>query len=711
MAMTQRRLGPLVSGRRTKWVVLVFWLIVLGVGFPLSAKLTGAQENDTASWLPGSAESTQVFEVQQDAFQSGEELPAIVVYERPGGITPDDQATAAADVQAFADVEHVSGDIVGPIPSEDGEALQVVVPIDPGDGGWFALGDAVDEMNGIVGDAPDGLNAYVAGPAGVSADFADAFEGIDSTLLYAAMGVVIVILLFSYRSPVLWFIPVFSAFTALTAAQAVVYLLAEYVDVTVNGQTAGILLVLVFGASTDYALLLIARYREELRRHEDRHAAMAFALHRAGPAIVASAATVAVGMLCLLAAEMNSTRGMGPVLAIGVIIGLAAMLTLLPALLVITGRWVFWPLKPRFGSAEPTERGFWAKMGRGIARRPRIVWIGTSLALGALALGLLGLNTGVIENKDAFVDRPASITGEEALARHFPAGTGSPVIVVADAPAADDVRQAFEDTDGIAEVAEPVPLGDLAYMEGTLEAAPDSPAAQDTVEAVRDSVHAVPDANALVGGNTAIALDAQEAASRDSAVIMPLVLAAVLVILMILLRAFVAPLVLIATVVLSFAAALGLSSLIFEHVLGFAGADTAFPLFVFVFLVALGIDYNIFLMTRVHEEARQHGTRRGALIGLAATGGVITSAGLVLAGTFAVLATLPVVAFAEIGITVALGVLLDTLIVRSILVTALNLDIGRFMWWPSDLYRRSEPPAALVAREPADVTETPRPVR
>ncbi|SEE53285.1 MMPL family transporter [Jiangella alba] len=711
MASTRRRLAPLVCGRRTKWVVLAFWVIVLAVGFPLSAKLTGAQENDTASWLPGSAESTQVFEVQQDAFQTGEELPAIVVYERTGGITPDDQATAAADAQAFADVEHVSGDVVGPIPSEDGEALQVVVPIDPGDGGWFALGDAVDEMNDIVSDAPDGLNAYVAGPAGVSADFADAFEGIDGTLLYAAMGVVIVILLISYRSPALWIIPVFSAFTALTAAQAVVYLLAEYADVTVNGQTAGILLVLVFGASTDYALLLIARYREELRRHEDRHEAMAFALHRAGPAIVASAATVAVGMLCLLAAEMNSTRGMGPVLAIGIAIGLAAMMTLLPALLVITGRWVFWPLKPRFGSAEPTERGFWAKMGRGIARRPRTVWIGTSLALGALALGLLGLNTGVIENKDAFVDRPASITGEEALARHFPAGTGSPVIVVADAPAADDVRQAFQDTDGIAEVAEPVPLGDLVYMEGTLEAAPDSPAAQDTVEAVRDSVHAVPDANALVGGNTAIALDAQNAASRDSVVIMPLVLAAVFVILMILLRAFVAPLILIATVVLSFAAALGLSSLIFEHVLGFAGADTAFPLFVFVFLVALGIDYNIFLMTRVHEEARQHGTRRGALIGLAATGGVITSAGLVLAGTFAVLATLPVVAFAEIGITVALGVLLDTLIVRSILVTALNLDIGRFMWWPSGLYRRSEPPAALVAREPADVTETPRPVR
>ncbi|SDU62064.1 MMPL family transporter [Jiangella alkaliphila] len=711
MASTRRRLGPLVCGRRSKWIVLGFWLVVMGVGFPLSAELTGAQDNDTASWLPGSAESTQVFEAQQDAFQTGEELPAIVVYERQGGITPEDQAKAAADAEAFAGVEHVTGDVVGPIPSEDGEALQVIVRVDPGDGGWFALGDAVDAMNDILADEPEGLSAYVAGPAGVSADFADAFEGIDGTLLYAAMGVVIVILLISYRSPVLWFIPVFSAFTALTAAQAVVYLLAEYAGVTVNGQTAGILLVLVFGASTDYALLLIARYREELRRHEDRHEAMAFALHRAGPAIVASAATVTVGMLCLLAAEMNSTRGMGPVLAVGIVIGLAAMLTLLPALLVISGRWVFWPLKPRFGSDEPTERGFWARTGRAIAHRPRTVWIGTSLALGAMALGLLGLNTGVIANADAFVDRPASIAGEEALARHFPAGTGSPVTVISNAGAADDVRQAFEDTDGIAEVTEPESIGDLVYMEGTLDAAPDSPAAQDTVEAVRDSVHAVPDADALVGGNTAIALDAKNAAARDSTVIMPLVLVAVFVILMILLRAFVAPLILVATVVLSFAAALGLSSLIFEHLLGFAGADTAFPLFVFVFLVALGIDYNIFLMTRVHEEAKQHGTRRGALIGLAATGGVITSAGLVLAGTFAVLATLPVVAFAEIGIAVALGVLLDTLIVRSILVTALNLDLGRVMWWPSALSKHAEPTAAEVADEPDEVTEEPRPVR
>jgi len=684
------RLASFVCGRRTKWIVVAFWVAVLVVTLPLSAKLTDAQENDAASWLPGSAESTRVFEIQQEAFASGDELPAIVVYERPGGITEEDAAKAAADAQRIGELDAVTGEVIGPVPSEDGEALQIVAQVDVGDGGWFALGEIVADLNGITGDTPDGLLAQITGPAGVAADFAEAFEGIDSTLLYAAMAVVIVILLLSYRSPILWLFPVLSAFTALTGAQAVVYLLAEYAGVTVNAQTAGILLVLVFGASTDYALLIVARYREELRRHSDRHEAMAYALHRASPAIIASASTVAVGMLCLLAAQMNSTRGMGPVLAVGIGVGLVAMLTLLPALLVVVGRWVFWPVRPRFGSAEPTESGFWARVGRAIARRPRTVWVGTSLALGAMALGLLSLNTGVLQNRDAFVDRPASIAGEEALARHFPAGTGSPVVVVADAAAAEPVRAAFAETAGIAEVSEPIVLGGYAYLEGTLEDAPDSTAAQDTVDRVRDSVHAVDDADALVGGTTAINLDAQRAAERDSRVIMPLILVAVFVILALLLRAVVAPLILIATVVLSFAAALGVSALVFEHVFGFAGADTAFPLFVFVFLVALGIDYNIFLMTRVHEEAQQHGTRRGALIGLAATGGVITSAGLVLAGTFAVLATLPVVAFAQIGFAVAFGVLLDTLIVRSVLVTALNLDVGPRMWWPSALSRRPD---------------------
>ncbi len=685
------KIGAFVCGRRTKWIVLAFWVLVLALAGPLSAKLTGAQENDSAAWLPGSAESTKVFEVQQEQFQTGELLPAVIVYERPGGVTEADIAKVTDDAALIADVNLVDGEVIGPVPSDDGEALQLIAQLDVSGNGWMDLPVARDDIEAITQSDADGLESWVTGPAGVNADFADAFEGIDSSLLYAALGVVIVILLLSYRSPTLWILPVLSAVTALTAAQAVVYLLAENAGLTVNAQTAGILLVLVFGASTDYALLIVARYREELRRHVDRHEAMAFALHRAGPAIVASASTVAVGMLCLLAAEMNSTRSMGPVLAIGVAIGLLAMLTLLPALLVIVGRWVFWPVKPTYGSAEPTETGFWARVGRSIARRPRVVWIATSAALGAMALGLLGLDTGVIANKDAFIDKPESIVGEEVLAEHYPAGTGNPVVVVTNAAEADAVQAVFADTPGITEVTQPQPAqGDFVVLEGTLEAAADSTEAQETVDRVRDEVHAVPDADALVGGNTAIALDIFRASERDSQVIMPLILVAVFVILMLLLRAIVAPLILVATVVLSFAAALGASALIFEHVFGFAGVDTAFPLFVFVFLVALGIDYNIFLMTRVHEEAQQQGTRRGALTGLAATGGVITSAGLVLAGTFAVLATLPVVAFAEIGFAVAFGVLLDTLIVRSILVTALNLDIGRWMWWPSALYRKPD---------------------
>ncbi|HEY9375820.1 MAG TPA: MMPL family transporter, partial [Jiangellaceae bacterium] len=354
------RLAASVCGRRAKWLVVAFWVAVMAAAYPLSAKLTGAQENDAVSWLPGSAESTRVVELQQDAFAAGDSLPAIVVYERSGGITSDDTAQAAAHAQTIGQMDSVTGQVAGPIPSADGAALQVIVEIDPGDGGWVEVGAVVDEMAQIIDETPDGLAAYVTGPAGVAADFSEAFEGIDTTLLYSAMAVVIVILLLSYRSPVLWLFPVVSAFVALTVAQAVVYLLAEYADVTVNAQTAGILLVLVFGASTDYALLIVARYREELRRHEDRHEAMAFGLRRASPAIIASAATVAVGMLCLLAAQMNSTRGMGPVLAIGIMIGLVTMLSLLPAMLVVVGRWVFWPVRPAYGSAEPTERGLWA---------------------------------------------------------------------------------------------------------------------------------------------------------------------------------------------------------------------------------------------------------------------------------------------------------------------------------------------------------------
>jgi RND superfamily putative drug exporter len=697
--------GPLArfpSHKSFKWLVLAFWLVVLVVAFAPAGKLTSAQENDAISWLPGDAESTQVLQ-QSEQFQPSDEIPAIIVYERPGGVTEQDLGAVAGQVQAFDALEEVRSDAVGPIPSEDGAAIQVFVPIDAGSGGWEAVAESVETMRDITAEGPDGLAVHITGPGGFAADSSDAFAGIDGKLLYAAMTVVIVILLLTYRSPVLWLLPVFSALVALTAAQAVIYLLATRADLTVNAQSAGILTVLVFGAGTDYALLLVARYREELRRHEDRHEAMAFALHRAGPAIFASGSTVVAGMLCLLVASLNSTQGLGPVAAIGIVVGLAVMLTLLPALLVIFGRWVFWPARPTYGSHDHTQTGIWARVGQRIARRPRLTWVATAAALGVASLGLFQLDADGLANKDTFYGTPDSVVGEEVLAEHFPAGSGQPLAVIAEADRADAVATALADTPGIAEVGDPQVRDGVAYLEGTLADAPDSQAAKDTVDRARKSVHAVEGAGAQVGGGTAIVLDTQRASQDDNRVIMPLILVVVFLILAGLLRAIVAPLLLVATVVLSFAAALGISALLFTHVFGFAGADPSLPLFVFVFLVALGIDYNIFLMTRVHEEAKQIGTRRGALVALAATGGVITSAGFVLAGTFAVLGTLPVVTFAEIGIAVALGVLLDTIVVRGVLVSALNLDVGRRMWWPSALGRKPDPVVEQADARPEDV--------
>ncbi|MGZ4579747.1 MAG: MMPL family transporter [Nocardioidaceae bacterium] len=677
----------------------MLWLIALGVAFGPAGKLTGAQNNEAVSWLPGNAESTQVLH-ESARFLPADEIPAVIVYTRPSGITPTDFAAVKQQAHKFDNLARVDRAVVGPIPSRDHQALQVYVPVNAGNGGWNKVATSVESMRTIAKSSPAGLQSHITGPGGYAADSSDAFSGIDGKLLYAAMLVVIVILLFTYRSPVLWLLPVFSAFVALSCAQAVIYVLATQANLTVNAQSAGILTVLVFGAGTDYALLLVARYREELRHHENRHEAMAFALHRAGPAIAASGSTVIAGMLCLLVASMNSTRGLGPVAAIGIVVGLSVMLTLLPALLVIFGRWVFWPQRPTYGSADHLERGIWARVGRRIALRPRLTWVATAVALGVASLGILQLNATGLQNKDAYYGTPDSVVGQQVLAQHFPAGSGQPVVVVARADKAAQVAATLAGTKGIAAVSRPVVKGNLAYLQGTLAAAPDSTAAQNTVDRVRARIHQVTGADAKAGGNTAIVLDTLRAATNDNRIIIPLVLLVVLLILGLLLRAVVAPLLLVATVVLSYGAALGLSALAFRHIFGFAGADSSLPLFVFVCLVALGLDYNIFLMTRVHEEAKQVGSRRGALIGLAATGGVITSAGLVLAGTFAVLGTLPLVAFAEIGIAVALGVLLDTVIVRSVLVTALNLDLGPRMWWPSALSRaKDQPPDAAAEAE------------
>nr|WP_239091131.1 MMPL family transporter [Asanoa iriomotensis] len=671
----------------------------------LAGRLGDVQKNDNAAWLPGNAESTQVLD-QVREFQSADTLPAIVIYDRPAGVTDADLAKARADAAAFAGIDGVVGQPQGPTRSQDGKAIQTVVQVRQSAGGWSAIGEVVSAMSDVGEKDADGLGFHVTGPAGYAADSSDAFSGIGALGMISAV-VVVVILLFTYRSPVLPLLPLMAAGGALVTAEALIYLLAKHAGLTINAQTSFVLTVLVFGAATDYALLLTSRYREELLRHEDRHEAMAVALRRSSPAIIASAATVAVGLLVLMLATLNSTKGLGPASAIGIVVGLLAMVTLMPALLVIFGRWIFWPRRPVHGAPARGGQGIWTRIGTAIARRPRTVWIATALVLGAMAFAVTGLKADGIPSKDQFTNSTQAVTGEEIQARHFPAGSGDPVYVVARADSAEQVRAALAGVPGLTGVTPPVVKNDSALILGTLEAAPNSDAAVRTVEAARTAIHAVDGADARLGGSTAITLDIQESAARDSTVVMPVVLLVVFLILALLLRAIVAPLLLIATVVLSFGAALGVSALMFNHVFGFAGADAAFPLQTFVFLVALGIDYNIFLVTRVREESLRHGTHRGALIGLSATGGVITSAGLVLAGTFAALVSLPLVLAAQIGFTVAFGVLLDTLIVRSVLVTALTLDVGRWMWWPSKLFKRHDdatPGAPDHDREPALAT-------
>ncbi|WP_254401844.1 MMPL family transporter [Streptomyces sp. AC555_RSS877] len=692
----QRGIAHLVCGRRAKWLVLVLWLVVLFLTAPFASKLTDAQDNDAASWLPGSAESTQVLEISED-FRP-EQIPAIVVYAREDGLTAQERAQITEDTAELEQLtaHGIRGDETrGPVYDRqtDPRAAQVLVPITMDEKGWEEIAPAVDSIREIVGEGGDGLAVHITGPGGTSADFSEAFEGIDSTLLISAMAVVIVMLLLTYRSPTLILVPLLAVIAALLTAQALIYFLAEHAGLTVNGQSAGILTVLVFGAGTDYALLLVARYREELRRHEDRHEAMALALHRAGPAVLASGATVVLSMLVLLAAEMNSTRGLGPVAAIGVAVALLAMMTLFPALLVIFGRWIFWPVIPHLGTPNPADRGFWARMGGRMAVRPRMVWGVTAVALAICSLGMIQLRAEGISNADAFTGKPDSIVGQEVSARYFPAGSGDPLVVVSNQAQARQVGETVAATRGVVPESLGLPPGTKPSFEGkvlfeaTMTDPADSAAAKQTVERVRDAVHAVPDADAQVGGGTAALLDMDEATTHDNRLIIPLVLVVVLLILCVLLRALIAPLLLIGTVILSFTAALGISALAFRYVFDYAGESTDFPLFVFVFLVALGIDYNIFLTTRIREEAAHQGTRKGTLTGLAATGAVITSAGLVLAGTFAALATLPMVAFAELGFAVALGVLLDTFIVRSVLVTSLFLDVGPKVWWPHRLAR------------------------
>ena len=525
----------------------------------------------------------------------------------------------------------------------------------------------------------------MTGPAGFASDAIDVFDSINGTLVAATALLVFVLLILIYRSPIFWLIPFFSVIVAEVSSRGLGYLLSE-LGTTVTGQSSAILTVLVFGAGTDYALLIVARYREELRRQEDRHAAIATAMRTAGPPVVASAATVMAALLCLSLAQVNGTAGLALIGAMGIGLAMLVMCTLLPALLAICGRRAFWPRVPHLGDTGADEtHGVWRRIADRVGARPRPVWIGSTALLAVLCVGLVFFSTNLTTGNQ-FRDEESSTRGQELVSRAFPAGANAPNTVVVPNPlVADRVREVLLAREEVATVG-PVETGQPgARFDLILSIDPYSREAFGEIPDLRQAARQAGGEDVLIGGPTAEEHDLREAAERDNLVIVPLVLLVVFLVLALLLRALLLPVILIATVVLSFVAALGVGAFFFDFVFDFPGSDPSLPLYAFVFLVALGIDYNIFLMARVREEAQRYGTRPGMVRGLAVTGGVITSAGIVLAGTFSVLASLPLVFLTEIGFTIAFGVLLDTFLVRSVLVPALVFDIGPKVWWPSTL--------------------------
>ncbi len=689
------------SGRRAKWIVLFAWVaaILVAGSLGLPAKFDKVQKNDSASFLPAKAESTKALTAQK-ALQSGsEQVTMVVVYRRDGGLTPSDRAKIAADRQKLNALSLANtGAFSPPQFSKDSTAALLFADIKT-DGEAKTIQKPVEKVRDAVSDPGGGLAVKVTGSAGYSADAIKVFDGINGVLAAAAFALVILLLIIIYRSPIFWLIPLTAVGFAEIASRSIGYLAAK-AGVTVNGQSSAILSILVLGAGTDYALLLVARYREELRHEPDRHVAMATALRTAGPAIVASGVTVMIALMCLSIADVNGTAGLGPIGALGIAIAMISMLTLLPALLVVFGRWPFWPFIPHVGDRGNTAmHGPWRSVGERIARRPRPVWIGAIALLLVMCLGLTKYSDGLTQG-NSFRDSVESVQGQRLLSKAFPSGANAPTdVIVPDAAKVAPVSAALRDLDGVASVRTVKAGSTGTLLAVVLKPDPYSTAAFNLVPKMRSAAKAAGGQDVLVGGATAIERDLRKYSARDSKLIIPIVLVVVLLVLMVLLQAVIAPLLLIGTVILSFAASLGVGYMVFDWVFGFPGSDPSLPLFAFVFLVALGIDYNIFLMTRVREETQRYGTRAGMIRGLAVTGGVITAAGIVLAGTFAVLGVLPLVFLTELGFVIAFGVLLDTFLVRSVLVPALVLDIGQQVWWPSRLAHEGEAGAATPEAE------------
>jgi putative drug exporter of the RND superfamily len=717
-----RLLASFVTGRRTKWLVPLFWIVLVAIFAPLGAKLTDETSDETESFLPESAESTKVTQLLNDRFEGGQTVNGIIVYQRPGGLEPQDKRKIVEDARRAEQQLPLVGRPILPFDrraaagqvSADGDVAYTVVAL-PDD--FKKLGDWGKELRDITGDGGNGLSIYVTGDAGYNADFEEVFGSVDSRLLGATVLLVLLLLGAIYRSPLIAVMPLIVVFVAYSLAQGLIYLYAKS-GATVSSSATQILVVLMFGVGTDYCLLLLSRYREELRRHEDKHEAMSSALRRAGPVLVASGLTVALSMLVLLVADTRSISSLGPVAAIGVTCVLLAVLTMLPAMLAIGGRRAFWPRRRLVeydpDGVEHERQGLWRRIGDRVLQRPGVA-LATTLGIFAVgALGLLAYKEDY-STTSFFKKQTESIDGYRVMERAFSAGATNPTTLLlersegpvrpADVVAA---QRLVRSTPGVAAV---VPAGRstdgrLATLTIIFRDDPFTDRALQRVPVIRDTLEQLPaGVTALVGGGTAVQYDFDKATSSDLRKIVPIGLLVIALILGVLLRAIVAPLVLIGTVLASFLGTLGLSLLFFRYVVGDAGVDASLPVFAFIFLVALGIDYTIFLMGRVREEARLYGTREGVLRALTATGPVITSAGIILAGTFSVLMTLPVTFAFNIGFMVAVGILLDTFVVRTIMVPAAVELIGDRIWWPSS------PAGGALLHEETSVDPSPAPSR
>ncbi|UYN84775.1 MAG: MMPL family transporter [Microcella sp.] len=667
-----------ITAAKTSWIVLITGLAATAALFIAA----GYQSADAAPpvGLPDSAESVQAAALLEE-FADDDSTSGLLVFGRESGELSENDLEAIADrTEALADLS-IDGFLPPPSVSDDGTTALVVLPL--------AIEDRVSgqaeraaEIRAIAADGlPSGIEVWFTGAEGFSVDIAAVFEGANFVLLSITALVVALLLIVTYRSPVLWIVPLAVVGIADFIAGIAARLVAESLGITLDGSVTGILSVLVFGAGTNYALLLIARYRDELRLHLDRREAMAIALRGASPAIIASGSTVALALATLLFGELSGNRSLGLAGAVGIIVAMAYALLVLPAALVIFGRWIFWPIIPRYGSPDAISRSPWGKLGRAVSKRPLVVAIIGFAALGAMATGLTTTNVGLSQN-DRFIVKPEAVLGQERLAEAFSAGSSAPASVVVPVGDLDDVLDGIVDVEGVVDARPGAANDDIAQIVVVLDADPESERAFEIIAELRLALDDLGDGTALVGGIDAEGLDLRDAQARDQGLVIPLILVLVLAVLVLLLRALVAPLLLLVAVVASYFSAVGIGSIIFATVFGFPGLDTTVLLFSFLFLVALGVDYSIFLVTRAKEEVPLLGTSEGMIRALAATGGVITSAGILLAAVFAVLGVLPLIALTQIGVIVCIGVLIDTLLVRTVIVPAMTFLAKDRFWWP-----------------------------